>query len=473
MDKQDWYEMGAQIGDLVQSAIDSQDFKQLNQSITKAINETLDMVQRNVQDGMRQSSANGHGAGSWRSAYERAAGNGRAAGEEWKRNPHAPGHGEPHAKDYRNVSQTDMGYGRIRYGSDARETKIQKTSSKALKSYKGVTYMAVGYTFTGIFGAMTLIFGVLSRAIIPLAIPAVIFLALTGGFLGMGLKGSKFNKYLKRQKQYLQIMGDRDTCTLDELAAGTGKSKKYVAKDLREMIQKNMFPQGAYLDAMETCLMTSQTAYRQYQDVMKQYEQRKAMEDQARREQEAGQSAAGYEQASASGSTAKKDAADGKNAQGAAGRNEAGLSREIQEILREGREFITHIHECNDDIPGEEISDKLDRLEAVVTKIFDQVARKPESAPDLHKMMSYYLPITRKLVDAYRDLDAQQVEGQNIARTKKEIEDSLDTINTAFENLLDSFFQDTAWDISSDITVLHTMMAQDGLMKKDFPEREA
>lgn len=442
MDKQDWYEMGAQIGDLVQSAIDSQDFKQLNQSITKAINETLDMVQRNVQDGMRQSSANGHGAGSWRSAYERAAGNGRAAREEWKRNPHAPGHGEPHAKDYRNVSQTDMGYGRIRYGSDARETKIQKTSSKALKSYKGVTYMAVGYTFTGIFGAMTLIFGVLSRAIIPLAIPAVIFLALTGGFLGMGLKGSKFNKYLKRQKQYLQIMGDRDTCTLDELAAGTGKSKKYVAKDLREMIQKNMFPQGAYLDAMETCLMTSQTAYRQYQDVMKQYEQRKAMEDQARREQEAAQSA-------------------------------AGLSREIQEILREGREFITHIHECNDDIPGEEISDKLDRLEAVVTKIFDQVARKPESAPDLHKMMSYYLPITRKLVDAYRDLDAQQVEGQNIARTKKEIEDSLDTINTAFENLLDSFFQDTAWDISSDITVLHTMMAQDGLMKKDFPEREA
>ena len=107
-----------------------------------------------------------------------------------------------------------------------------------------------------------------------------------------------------------------------------------------------------------------------------------------------------------------------------------------------------------------------------MTKIFDQVEKKPESAPDLHKMMSYYLPITRKLVDAYRDLDAQQVEGQNIVKTKKEIEDSLDTINTAFENLLDSFFQDTAWDISSDITVLRTMMAQDGLMKKDFDVRK-
>ena len=87
--------------------------------------------------------------------------------------------------------------------------------------------------------------------------------------------------------------------------------------------------------------------------------------------------------------------------------------------------------------------------------------------------MSYYLPITRKLVDAYQELDAQQVEGENIRKTKQEIEDSLDTVNHAFENLLDSFFQDTAWDISSDISVLHTMMAQDGLMKRDFKAREA
>ena len=193
------------------------------------------------------------------------------------------------------------------------------------------------------------------------------------------------------------------------------------------MIQNHMFPQGAYLDAQNTCLMTSHSAYQLYQQAEKQYEQRKAEES-----------------------------------------SMPELSGEIRDILREGKEFITHIHQCNDALPGEEISEKLSRLEAVVTKIFDQVEKKPESAPDLHKMMSYYLPITRKLVDAYRDLDAQQVSGQNIVKTKKEIEDSLDTINTAFENLLDSFFQDTAWDVSSDITVLHTMMAQDGLMKKDF-----
>jgi len=44
----------------------------------------------------------------------------------------------------------------------------------------------------------------------------------------------------------------------------------------------------------------------------------------------------------------------------------------------------------------------------------------------------------------------------------------LDTINHAFENLLDSFYEDTALDISTDISVLNTILKQEGLAKKDF-----
>ena len=38
----------------------------------------------------------------------------------------------------------------------------------------------------------------------------------------------------------------------------------------------------------------------------------------------------------------------------------------------------------------------------------------------------------------------------------------------AFENLLDSLYESTAMDVSSDISVLETMFAQDGLTNKDF-----
>ena len=62
----------------------------------------------------------------------------------------------------------------------------------------------------------------------------------------------------------------------------------------------------------------------------------------------------------------------------------------------------------------------------------------PEVAPDLQKMMNYYLPTTSKLLDAYRELDKQPIAGENISNTKAEIEQTVDTLNVAFEKLLDS-----------------------------------
>ena len=71
--------------------------------------------------------------------------------------------------------------------------------------------------------------------------------------------------------------------------------------------------------------------------------------------------------------------------------------------------------------------------------------------------------MTIKLLEAYEQMDKQPVKGENIESSKREIEATLDTLNTAFEKILDSLFQDTAWDVSSDISVLHTMLAQEGL----------
>lgn len=137
-------------------------------------------------------------------------------------------------------------------------------------------------------------------------------------------------------------------------------------------------------------------------------------------------------------------------------------------MITAGNEYLRQIRESNEAIPGEEMSRKISRMELIIHKIFQRVEQQPDLVSDLRKFMDYYLPITVKLLDAYEDLDAQPIQGANIASSKKEIEDTLDTINQAFENLLDSFFQDTAWDISSDISVLQTMLAQEGLTNRDF-----
>ena len=102
-------------------------------------------------------------------------------------------------------------------------------------------------------------------------------------------------------------------------------------------------------------------------------------------------------------------------------------------------------------------------MEMVVDKIFDRVENDPSLVDDLGKLMDYYLPTTIKLLEAYEQMDKQPVKGENIESSKREIEATLDTLNTAFEKLLDSLFQAAAWDVSSDISVLNTMLAQEGL----------
>ena len=108
------------------------------------------------------------------------------------------------------------------------------------------------------------------------------------------------------------------------------------------------------------------------------------------------------------------------------------------------------------------MSEKLDRLKAIMERIFDTVKRDPSSASGLRRFMNYYLPTTDKLLKAYVDLENQPA-GPNVEKTKKDIEDSMDTIIGAYEKLLDSMFENLSWDVASDISVMKTMMKQDGL----------
>ena len=141
-------------------------------------------------------------------------------------------------------------------------------------------------------------------------------------------------------------------------------------------------------------------------------------------------------------------------------------------MLDRGSAFIAQIRKCNDDIPGEEISQKISRIELLVQRIFDRARTHPEVIPDLQKLMDYYLPMTVKLLSAYADMDAQPFQGETMENAKREIEATLDTLNAAFEKLLDDLFEDTALDVSSDISVLNTPLAQEGLTEDELLKRK-
>lgn len=268
------------------------------------------------------------------------------------------------------------------------------------------------------------------------------------GFGYMAGVGNGMLGRVKRFRSYIRSLGSREYCNVRELSEHMGKSPRFIVKDLEKMIQKGWFKQG-HFDKQKTCLMVSDNAYKQYTDLMLQTEQMKA------------------EQKEKQENAARKRA---KEVQKQAEEPDSNLPPEVRKVIRTGEKYIRKIHDCNDAITEPEISAKISRMELLVDRIFDRVEQNPELVTDINRMLDYYLPTTVKLLDAYEDLAAEPVQGENIISSKKEIEKTLDTLNIAFEKLLDSLFQDKAWDVSSDISVLEMMLAQEGLTNDDFKE---
>lgn len=300
-----------------------------------------------------------------------------------------------------------------------------------------ILLLTFGFMGLGIFGLCLLIIlatiPFLLAATVPGSIALIsIFTLLTAASGIMVAKGFSVRGYYKRFKAYISYIGDSKFCPITDLASVTQKKVSYTVKDLLKMIRKGLLP-TAHLDAEQTCLILDHETYREYLHTKNLMSRRK-------------------EEAQQFNSTDP-----------------------LQSAIAEGRQYIRQIRAANDAIPGEEISQKIDELEIVTAKIFEYISKRPEKLPQIRRFMSYYLPTTLKLLQAYQEFDAQPIQGENIKSAKTEISDTLDTITVAFKNLLDSLFEHEAMDISTDISALETMLAQEGLtedgMKTSIDEK--
>ncbi|MCD8347720.1 MAG: 5-bromo-4-chloroindolyl phosphate hydrolysis family protein [Lachnospiraceae bacterium] len=475
MTKNDWYEAGDQIKRLVQDAVDTGDFSQLGNTIADVVNDTVD----GLQDAIRGNLGGNRGNG-WSSAdqtydrYEQADSSDfaddaydqtyRGSADRTRRAYEQTANGGRQAYE-RAAGRTyggSAGQSGSYYGQGTQNQRTQRYQPVKVKrrvpgelGSKLMKY--IGYGMGVVFGA--------SLAMEAAAAVAIgdFFLFAAGGvttglfFAGSVLLGANGQKRLgatRRFKRYQEVIGARTYCMIEELAAGIGETTAYVKKDLKKMIRRGYFPVG-YLDRKETLLITDQSTYQQYLQTEAEYEKRQS---------EQTKSGAGSQSSAAAQDAAEANTEDVKTKDA----EKTERTPEHQALIEEGQRYIRHIHECNVKIPDAQMTAKLDRLELVVTRIFREAEKNPDAVSDLRKMMSYYLPTTRKLLDAYCELDDQPIRGQNIESTRAEIESALDTINTAFEKLLDDLYEEQAWDISSDISVLNSMLAQEGLTGNGF-----
>ena len=137
----------------------------------------------------------------------------------------------------------------------------------------------------------------------------------------------------------------------------------------------------------------------------------------------------------------------------------------VDQLVRHGQEMIAQIRDENSQIPDPVLSKKIDELESISNQIFLTVTDKPEKAPQIRRFMDYYLPTVLKMLTNYRKLGEREVTGENAEKTKKSVEGAMDIVLEAFTKQHDQLYQRDMLDVTTDISVLETLMKQDGLIE--------
>lgn len=239
-----------------------------------------------------------------------------------------------------------------------------------------------------------------------------------------------WNKYKPKQKLiehfylYCSILEAKYACSIDELSAATGFDGDDIIDDIRNMISENMF-QHVYLDVKHHMVFTTKDAYDTFQ------------------------------LPPTPDKTNKKETVVQEE--------KIEYPEEIKDFIQECNNTIHTMDTYSKTIHNHKVVSQLDYMEIIVTKIIDYVKKHPESIEDTKRMRKYYLPYTIKLLEDYKELEDGHITGDPLEKSKKEIEDVLELINTGFTKLYENMYQDTSMDIHSDISVLKHLMEQDGL----------
>ena len=133
-------------------------------------------------------------------------------------------------------------------------------------STSGLVMECIGFPLAGLSclmmlgsAAVSVVAGLFGAAVAG----ASVFGVMTLASFGVGLAGFVKRSRAKRYRQYVQKLTGKDYCAIDDLAAAVGRKRKYVLKDLQNMIDRGFFLEGRF-DEKKTTFLGTNAMYQQY-----------------------------------------------------------------------------------------------------------------------------------------------------------------------------------------------------------------
>lgn len=237
---------------------------------------------------------------------------------------------------------------------------------------------------------------------------------------------TKNSRFYSRYSHYLAHLRYHRIEAVDDISEITGYSKPLVVKDLQRAVHRKYIPEG-HFGRNDFLFMVSDKIYRGYQLKPAVYEHyfREKIEERERLR---------------------------------------GHNSDTQRILETGKYYIEKIHDSNDLINDKAVTEQLTQMEKTVSMIFKEVDLHPEQSQKLGLFLNYYLPTTDKLLSNYVSIGDQGADSKSLSKILRELSKSLDTINTAFEKILDMLCKEQEADILTDIDTMEIMMTSEGLV---------
>lgn len=279
----------------------------------------------------------------------------------------------------------------------------------------------------------------------------------------------RYNKYSEERKlhrrfhEYCALIGARERVPLKDFTKVGGAGKVETRKHLQQMVARGFFGQGAYLDVNRDELVLPPVPGARAREEGGWRDVVFDILDALRGEKSAKPAAPKPEPKAEPKPEPKiEPKPEPKPEQTKAQSREQRKKNYMDEL----EHTLNELYQLNQQIDDGAVSQRIDRIGALTASIFRVVIEKPEREQDVRKFMNYYLPTTLKLLKAYELLEEQSYQGENIVASREKIESVLDALIEAYEKQLDRLFKDDALDIATDIDVLETMMAGDGLSAK-------
>ena len=319
---------------------------------------------------------------------------------------------------------------------------------------------------------------VIGLALIPIW-PTAVGIALSVGCFVKGGRMASERRMYQRFHELCAVIGMRDRVPVKELAKVSDMSKGDMIKYLQRMIAAGYFGEGAYLDVNREELVLSKWQGQQSQGykgswkdiVMDILSSLRSARVRPEKKEKAAPKADYVETEFAPEKPKRAE----KIQLNAGQETQREPRREVRQQVKAQKKktymddlekTLNELYELNEKIENEAVSQRIDRIGTLTAGIFGAVIENPAREQDVRKFMNYYLPQTLKLLKSYDLLEEQHYQSENIIASRRKIENVLDMLIEAYEKQLDRLFHDEALDIATDIDVLETMMAGDGLSNK-------